>query len=422
MDIVKNAPLENTIIDLKVNNYENKRNSVDMLMILRAFACFLVIIQHSFGFLPKEAWTNVLNIGHSHLTWLIFSPAWVGVWIFFILSGYLMGKGFYTHRYPASKKGSVNFWINRAIRICPLYYFSIFIVMLFISPELLKIQNISTLFKLLTFTYNGEVPGFANGALWSISTEVQYYLCVPFLFIFLSPLLRSRKIIYSSIFLIIVTGFISRFLLWKSFYSPDINYWAKWAPIIYKPFIINLDFFLTGFLLNALLTIKKAKFDLNNKVRAIKFRKYLAIFLMIALYFISAYVSFCGMMKNRHPYIEQFVFACPLLTIITTAFYIYTFEVNNFVKKERNQKFTFAAIKENPLRAMEVFGILTYGLYLWHSPILMKMGIVYNNSIPIVNFLIKFTIAVVFGTVLAGITYLAIEKPLEKLKKFNSNN
>lgn len=52
-----------------------------------------------------------------------------------------MGKAFYTKRYTADVPGVINFWRNRLLRICPLYYFAVLISALFVYTDILKIEN-----------------------------------------------------------------------------------------------------------------------------------------------------------------------------------------------------------------------------------------------------------------------------------------
>lgn len=398
---------------------EKRTNSVDMLLILRAFACLLVILCHTVSLLPKDVW---LNNEFGGIGWIIFSPAWTGMWIFFVLSGYLMGKGFYTDRYSGDKHGLINFYINRALRILPLYYFSIFILMLFVYPEVFKTkETFIQLFQLITFTFNGD-KGFVNGPLWSISTEYQYYLTVPFLFIFLSPLLKSKRVVNYSILLLLITGLISRFSLMTVLLLN--NNLHKYFSMGFQPFIANLDLFLIGFLVNPLLKIKKNNIDLKaekvlENLISENFFCFFAVFFMILLYFIFAYISFKGIILHKGSYMLFYDLAGPFVTAIITAFFIYTFEKKSIIWGIKNQNITFKSIKQNPLRIFEFLGILTYGLYIWHGPILLQVGRICGSSIPILNFLIKFSIVMVFGIILATITYITIEKPLEKFKKFN---
>lgn len=77
----------------------NNHNRLDALLALRAFACLMVVMTHCNP--PRNA---IFYKGYD-LSWLTFSPGGVGVWIFFSLSGYLMGKAFYTERYTADVPG-----------------------------------------------------------------------------------------------------------------------------------------------------------------------------------------------------------------------------------------------------------------------------------------------------------------------------
>lgn len=114
-----------------------------------------------------------------------------------------MGKAFYTKRYTADVPGVINFWRNRLLRICPLYYFAVLISALFVYTDILKIENWGYLFRIITFTYNHSLPPIWNGAMWSLSTEVQFYILVPFLYTFLLHRLVSRKeIVVTSILII----------------------------------------------------------------------------------------------------------------------------------------------------------------------------------------------------------------------------
>ena len=69
-------------------------------------------------------------------TWL-FTPAWTGVWIFFILSGFLIGKGFWTGKYKTDNlKDFSKFYTNRALKILPLYFFIVILDVLFINTNM----------------------------------------------------------------------------------------------------------------------------------------------------------------------------------------------------------------------------------------------------------------------------------------------
>jgi peptidoglycan/LPS O-acetylase OafA/YrhL len=102
-------------------------NNLDYLMVMRLFACGLVVLVHSWLLVPQAIRDDDVR-SRSFLTLFGFSAKWllrgngqIGVCMFFTLSGYLMGKAFYSRRYLLDAKGISAFLWNRYVRITPLY-------------------------------------------------------------------------------------------------------------------------------------------------------------------------------------------------------------------------------------------------------------------------------------------------------------
>ena len=152
---------------------------IDGFLVLRAYACLLVLVNHVYGSLPPGSWHRLLLVRGHNLSWAIHTPAWSGVWIFFTLSGYLMGKAFFTGRYALNRHGAGEFYHNRAWRIGPLYLLVVAISCLLQAPEVFYRENWTVLVRMLTFTYSAQSRVNPDGALWSISTEVQFFLLAP---------------------------------------------------------------------------------------------------------------------------------------------------------------------------------------------------------------------------------------------------
>jgi peptidoglycan/LPS O-acetylase OafA/YrhL len=119
---------------------------------------------------------------HGRWAWILESPAWLGMVMFFTLSGYLMGKGFYTGKYDLSRPGVTLYLRNRFLRIVPLMV----VVGLVIAGLLATIwrsqgEHLSPKVgvRLLLFEFNSHPGPGAIGPFWSLSTEWQYYLLVP---------------------------------------------------------------------------------------------------------------------------------------------------------------------------------------------------------------------------------------------------
>jgi len=174
-------------------NIENgtKTSHVPSLDVIRGVAVALVVIFHS----------GLLNSG------------WIGVSIFFTLSGFLITRGLLNLKSQHSKIAIYlgEFYRNRVLRIFPLYFGSI----LFLGglSTVIAVPGITegTLIYLSTFTVNfvvlltGKPLKGVVSHFWSLAVEEQFYLIWPFLvwklsnsrlknvlgsIFFLSPLLR----------------------------------------------------------------------------------------------------------------------------------------------------------------------------------------------------------------------------------------
>ena len=93
-----------------------EKEKYDRLNLLRIIAFLIVFLLHAKIFIPVEWFDNV------KISWILFTPAWAGVWIFFVLSGYGIGSGFYSGKYQMTKHGILKFYYSRLLKILPLYW------------------------------------------------------------------------------------------------------------------------------------------------------------------------------------------------------------------------------------------------------------------------------------------------------------
>lgn len=150
---------------------ERAKGYVPEIDALRCFAMVAVMLVHS-ALLPVGAW---------------------GVWVFFVISGFAITRSLLVHESAGRGPGEAirAFYLRRALRILPLYYFYLILIGLY-AAVFDRPGFFGALPYLLTFTYNiamalgwpiGATTGTAH--LWSISGEEQFYLIFPFLFVFL---------------------------------------------------------------------------------------------------------------------------------------------------------------------------------------------------------------------------------------------
>jgi peptidoglycan/LPS O-acetylase OafA/YrhL len=139
-----------------------------------------------------------------------------GVTIFFCLSGYLLSKILIKELKDTGRLSVRSFYFRRILRIWPLY-FSFLVFCLIVAPFLGN-QTVkgSELPSLITFTYNWQqiYTGQSRGMpaiLWSISVEEQIYLVLPLLL-----LLFSRRSFKTLAFSLIFLGLVSRVFLYTN--------------------------------------------------------------------------------------------------------------------------------------------------------------------------------------------------------------
>lgn len=140
---------------------------------------------------------------------------WMGVDIFFALSGFLIGSQLFrltqrNDRMPLSK-----FYLRRTFRTLPAYWATLTLMVL--VPTVRDQPDLQPLWQCLLFIQNIFVtldpfPAFTHG--WSLCVEEQFYLIIPFIIILLSK--RMNFTIGLAVVLVIFAlGMILRYYLWQ---------------------------------------------------------------------------------------------------------------------------------------------------------------------------------------------------------------
>jgi peptidoglycan/LPS O-acetylase OafA/YrhL len=147
---------------------------------LRTFAVLLVIYGHTGA--------SYYALGGERTFLSRWAPAgWIGVDLFFVLSGYLIGKQLWREW---ARHGTIDFWrffLRRGLRIWPLYFFFLAFVTLALGrgdPPFGR--GWSDAVFLTNYVNQGVVMGS-----WSLCTEEQFYLLAPLLMIVSASRVRS---------------------------------------------------------------------------------------------------------------------------------------------------------------------------------------------------------------------------------------
>ena len=208
------------------------------LDLLRALAILVVVIYHAalFGFkLPGR----VDRFG------------WIGVDLFFVLSGYLIGGQLLAPIAGGNKVDLGRFFTRRVLRIMPAYF--VVLAVYFLLPSWREYPDMSQpLWKFLLSIQNIALHGgIAFSHAWSLAVEDQFYLALPFILIFVNRWPRTAIIIPC---LVVFGGILLRtFLAWQNLTGAGVSFrgFQAW---IYYPTWTRLDPLVFGV---ALATIEK---------------------------------------------------------------------------------------------------------------------------------------------------------------------
>ncbi len=342
---------------------------------LRGLAILLVIIYHNFGFI------NYFFFG------------WLGVDLFFVLSGFLItdillnsaGKPHYLK----------NFYTRRLLRIFPLYYLAL-LLFIYIIPSLTTsfqagyyrenqvwmwtyLQNWLYIFKPA-----GETTGLHH--LWSLAVEEQFYLIWPLIILLLKK--PGRLLIFISLILLAVIGL--RIWIWNSQIT-NLAYFNLYT-------FSRIDGLCIGAMVALLQRINPGFLSKNT---------YIVVFCFAA-------ANFAFYFFNR-----RYAFSFPYLAIAGYTTFAMTFGllVNEAVT---NGTKLITTVFSWPV--LRFFGKISYGLYVFHWPLYLILNPVLFQliNIPGNNTLTSFISSLLSTGIALGISLLSFhyfEQPFLKLKQ-----
>jgi peptidoglycan/LPS O-acetylase OafA/YrhL len=364
------------------------RKYFDNINLLRGFAVITVVIYH---FIEINKWQEFPTSGL--LLW--FRAGWMAVDLFFVISGFVVGLAIFFDINSTDKLSKKNyrklFLINRFARIIPLYLLTLSISLIFINPNLIFDHLLKNIFLHVFFLQNlfPEYRGALNGVTWSLAPEVQFYL---FLLLF-SPFLLRVKIIYLAIMFIggawfFRGGLFSQLTTASSLWGASTNIFGV------------IDEFGVGFILSRIYcTPWGEKLFKSNPIN-------LALWLFLSL--VVGYIcqSIYWNVPDYYGSINPYTFLKTLLAISFGLLVLFFCSLR------------VTGIYRIALVPFYYLGTISYGIYLWHLPILASI-----NRVVGVPPIYQLAILLIISILAASISWHFFEKPIiDKCRKFQKSH
>ena len=345
----------------------NNNKRIIGLDVLRSIAIILVMLMHSGSmFLPLAKLPLLGNIVGKLLA-IIIPVGYLGVELFFVLSGYLIGsiliKLFSDYKKPIFKEIK-QFWIRRWLRTLPNYYFVLlinYVVFVFI------LNSYPFNWKYLFFIQNfiSVQPSFFRES-WSLAVEEWSYFLLPIIMFVCFVLFKkssSKFLILLSICLIILLSFCVKF----AFLFTNFHQFIPFDEQLRKVVLFRLDAIMYGFLM-AWWMHYFSSFFLKHKI----------IFLLLGLFFLVILVWYFYINGNFELDNQTSNF---IIVFINRMFWIplvgvsFSFMIPFFA--------TLISFNNNILNTVFMFiSKISYSLYLIHFPV---YALIFFKKLPFLN-------------------------------------
>jgi peptidoglycan/LPS O-acetylase OafA/YrhL len=361
---------------------------------IRGWAIIFVMLYH---FTISFQQTRGLN-SFDFLFAKIFGTGWLGVDLFFVMSGFLITSILYKSiNNPSYFK---NFYVRRLLRIFPLYYGVLFLLLIVIPTLSNSLAEKTAVMQENSFWFwsylvnwkvaqLGTFNGFQSGYMWSLAVEEQFYIFWPlFVRVF------YKKLIKASLFLFAIS------LAFKSI----AFYLGLTATTIYTMTFSHMD----GLLLGSIFGVLFVKGTLSSEIiKNLKLASCLSVVVIVVIALYTGGFSFYNKIVASLGVTCASIIFCYVLiktVYVGNSLLLQTLFSNHFVIR---------------------CGQLCYGLYLLHQPIgvIISEKVISTNAFEIggsylpatlINVLLSFSLSLLC----AQLSYTFFELHFLKLKKY----
>jgi peptidoglycan/LPS O-acetylase OafA/YrhL len=327
---------------------------------------------------------SVMLVIFNHLGWSLFSGGFIGVDVFFVISGYLITT--IVHKeIQANEFSFIGFYKRRVLRLAPAYFtvlttVTIISLVMMLPDELIDYFNsvvYSTFFLVNVylaresggyFTINADTIPLLH--LWSLSVEEQFYIFWPVILLFLTRRIRPKSF-FPVVFILLIVGIIAAII--QMHHDPEKAY-----------FLLPTRFF--ELLIGAILVF-------IPRPTLSRIHGNLLGLLGLSLIFIPAFFYYKAMYFPGLTAIVPCLGAALILVFCDCR----TGSVGVLLS----------------MRPMVYLGKLSYPAYLWHWPIIAFI----NLRLITIDWKVS-SLVIVITILLSHLTYRYLEIPAQKFKRY----
>lgn len=310
---------------------------------------------------------------------------WIGVQIFFVLSGYLITSNLLNNiDFPIGLYLKHFYW-RRLLRISPVYFLYIFILLVTYHIFQKPASFYNELPYLITYTFNFTkcIKSFINDSstshLWSLSLEEQFYFVWPFLIYYF----RQTRLKTLMLTILIISPLLRYYNIrfWDSPESTNINLYFTGT---------QLDAFAYGAMIPA--------FDLGKKIKKPLIWFLISFFVLLLV----------GLLTIHNDNLEK-----TSMKLVWSYTIVNLFSATLILLLISNNKHSIKMIFSN--RIITSIGVVSYGMYIYHMLILNAFNkILTQIGVPMNWFTFLIYIGIVY--IVSYTSYRILELKFLKLK------
>lgn len=336
-----------------------------------------------------------------------FARGEAGVYLFFIISGYLLYRPFVAARLDhAPGPGLRSYARRRALRILPAYWVALTILVVIFDSrrrdDISSISDVIVYYGFFQIYFKNTVVGGVQQA-WSLCTEMSFYVFLPLWALLMRRTRKARESIERAVTiemvglaLLYAVGIVSRWLVVRGFPPGNValDYRLDWLPM-------NADLFALGMGLAVVREWAKRRDAPVRQLEAIGRRPGVCWLLAAVSYWaVSTQVHLTltvGADGTGQWMLRQLLYAATGFFLILPAV---------FGPQDRGLVRRFLRS-----RAMVALGLVSYGVYLWHEGV-VDLWMRARDITPFNGDFLPMLMVAVIGTgVAATLSYVLVERP-----------